>query len=202
VSAERLIARGAVCQFHVDNMSAAVGSTHKGCSVGALVGELVCDCTSALQPSPPRYSPCVWSLQLLACVSDHMGCSITVHSTPWSELLCTLCLPFRLCRSLALLPLSPTTTSSSSSSRGWSDAGISSSVLTSLAVGVPLVVPAAFLEAYPMLKEEHVVLLVRTWVFLGWVCGVCAGLCVCVGGGGWLCLLASWRPTPCSRMSM
>lgn len=73
-------------------------------------------------------------------------------------------LPNCLCRSLALLPRFSATTSSI----GLSDAGICSSVLTSLAVGVPLVVPAAFLQAYPMLKEEHVIVLVS--VHFSYIC--------------------------------
>ncbi|WIA44515.1 hypothetical protein OEZ86_007254 [Tetradesmus obliquus] len=57
-----------------------------------------------------------------------------------------------LCRSQALLPLF-------NASSGYLRDKISSSVLASLAAGVPLMVPRRFLEVYEAIKEEHVLLL-------------------------------------------
>lgn len=57
-----------------------------------------------------------------------------------------------LCRSQALLPLF-------NASSGYLRDKISSSVLASLAAGVPLMVPRRFLEVYEAFKEEHVLLL-------------------------------------------
>ncbi|KAF6257071.1 hypothetical protein COO60DRAFT_1526080 [Scenedesmus sp. NREL 46B-D3] len=57
-----------------------------------------------------------------------------------------------LCRSHALLPLF-------NASSGYLRDKISSSVLASLAAGVPLLVPRRFLDVYTAFSEEHVVLL-------------------------------------------
>jgi hypothetical protein len=62
------------------------------------------------------------------------------------------------CRSQALLPLF-------NASSGYLQDKISSSVLASLAAGVPLMVPRRFLEVYQAFKEEHVLLMVSMlWV--------------------------------------
>lgn len=57
-------------------------------------------------------------------------------------------------RSMALLPLF-------NASSGYLRDKISSTVLTSLSVGVPMVVPPAFLSVYTEIKKEHVLVLVR-----------------------------------------
>jgi hypothetical protein len=57
-------------------------------------------------------------------------------------------------RSQALLPLF-------NASSGYLHDKISSSVLASLAAGLPLLVPQRFLQVYEAFKEEHVLLLVR-----------------------------------------
>lgn len=61
--------------------------------------------------------------------------------------------PVCTCRSLALLPLFNATS-------GYLRDKISSTVLTSVAVGVPMVVPPAFLDVYTEFKREHVIVLV------------------------------------------
>jgi hypothetical protein len=49
-------------------------------------------------------------------------------------------------------------------SSGYLRDKISSTVLTSVAVGVPMVVPPAFLKVYTEFKQEHVIVLVSEGV--------------------------------------
>jgi hypothetical protein len=95
-----------------------------------------------------------------------------------SSTIITACLLLALypCRSQALLPLF-------NASSGYLHDKISSSVLASLAAGVPLMVPRRFLEVYEAFKEEHVLLLVRStvWVWPG---------CECLSACGVVCLAA------------
>lgn len=56
-------------------------------------------------------------------------------------------------RSIALLPLF-------NASSGYLRDKISSTVLTSVSVGVPMVVPPTFLEVYTEFKREHVIIMV------------------------------------------
>lgn len=60
-----------------------------------------------------------------------------------------------VCRSLALLPLF-------NASSGYLSHKVSSTVLASVSVGVPMVVPPRFLAVYgEVFKQEHVITLVR-----------------------------------------
>lgn len=59
------------------------------------------------------------------------------------------------CRSIALLPLF-------NASGGYLKDKISSTVLVSVATGVPMIVPRKFLDVYEAFKEEHVIIMVGT----------------------------------------